>query len=269
MATGKYFYWVKLFESFFRSPQGIYLSKLGDNYGYLYLQILVLVVLNTGGRLEGHAGQASWPYTVNDIQKMVVNSYSIEFIEDALEKYEECGAMTRGEDGILFVTNFESLVGKETDYAGQKREQRRKNRVDNVQDNVLKNVHTEKEIEKEIEIELEKDKDIELEKEAAAVAAVNTAAVLQKWTDASGKKPTKAEKERLTKLFNQYGEERMLYGIDQCVSASVVKLNYLTAVLEGRGERAAAEDNKKAGRQAAMLNDDEILRTLESEMLQP
>lgn len=243
------------------------MSKLGDNYGYLYLQILVLVVLNTGGRLEGHAGQASWPYTVDDIQRMVVSRYSTEFIEDALEEYEKCGAMTRGEDGILFVTKFDSLVGKETDYAGQKREQRRKKGADNVQDNVLKNVHTEKEIEKEKE--LEKDKDIELEKEAAAVAAVNTAAVLQKWMDASGKKPTKAEKERLTKLFNQYGEERMLYGIDQCVSASVVKLNYLTAVLEGRGKKAAAEDNKKAGRQAAMLNDDEILRTLESEMLQP
>lgn len=233
--------------------------RLGPDYVLLYWQILTMVVLNTGGRLEEQAGKIKWKYTAKDIKSMIASDYSTEFIEGALEQYENGGLMSRGEDGVLFVNNFDSLVGKETDYAPQKRNQRKKKSVDIV--------HTE--IEKELELEL--DKEIDKEIDTAAVAAVNTAAttVLQKWTDASGKRPTKAEEERLTQLLDQYGEEYMLYGISECVNASVVRLSYLTAVLEGRGERAAAEDNKKAGRQAAMLNDDEILRTLESEMLQP
>lgn len=96
------------------------------------------------------------------------------------------------------------------------------------------------------------------------------AEVFRAWDRASARCMTMAENERLLALYDQYGKERLLYGINQCVSASVVKLNYLTAVLEGRGKKAATkggEGTKRQGKAVQELENDPILIELQKEML--
>lgn len=96
------------------------------------------------------------------------------------------------------------------------------------------------------------------------------AEVFRAWDRASGRCMTMAEGERLLSLYDQYGKERLLYGINQCVSASVVKLNYLTAVLEGRGKKDTTKDGRNSKRREKAvqeLENDPILIELEREML--
>ena len=96
------------------------------------------------------------------------------------------------------------------------------------------------------------------------------AEVFRAWDRASGRCMTMAEGDSLLALYDQYGKERLLYGINQCVSASVVKLNYLTAVLEGRGKKAATKDggnSKRREKAVQELENDPIIIALEREML--
>ena len=96
------------------------------------------------------------------------------------------------------------------------------------------------------------------------------AEVFRAWDRASARCMTMAENERLLALYDQYGKERLLYGINQCVSASVVKLNYLTAVLEGRGKKDTTKDGENSKRREKAvqgLENDPIIIELEREMM--
>ncbi len=96
------------------------------------------------------------------------------------------------------------------------------------------------------------------------------AEVFRAWDRASGRCMTMAEGDSLLALYDQYSKERLLYGINQCVSASVVKLNYLTAVLEGRGKKDTTKDggnSKRREKAVQELENDPIIIELEREMM--
>lgn len=124
MATGKRYYWIKLRESFMSSDTVDFLmsQKDGANYVVLY-QMLCLKTINTGGRLSRTIGEIVIPYDVEKIQRDC-KWFSIDTIRIALNLYKRFGLIYEEQDGTLVLAEHDELVGSETNWAAQKRNQR-------------------------------------------------------------------------------------------------------------------------------------------------
>jgi len=153
MATGKRFYWMKLKQSFLTSDTIDYFMSQPDGANYVVLyQMLCLMTINTGGRLSRQIGEVIIPY---DIEKITRDCkwFSADTVRVALDLYRAFGLIYVDVDGVLVIADHESLVGSETDYARQKKNQRVSGRdfpalpvdssVDSGVDNVHEDVHTE------------------------------------------------------------------------------------------------------------------------------
>lgn len=123
MATGKRYYWLKLKESFMTSDTVDFLmsQKDGANYVVLY-QMLCLKTINTEGRLSRTIGEIVIPYDVSKIQRDC-KWFSSDTIRVALELYKRFGLVYEDQDGTLVLANHDEMVGSETDWAKQKRNQ--------------------------------------------------------------------------------------------------------------------------------------------------
>ena len=152
MATGKRFYWMKLKESFMTSDTIDYFMSQPDGANYVVLyQMLCLKTINTGGRFCRQIGEVVIPY---DVEKIVRDCkwFSADTVRVALDLYMAFGLIYHDEDGVMVMANHAELVGSETDYAMQKKNQRVSGKtppalpedksVDKSVDNVHENVHT-------------------------------------------------------------------------------------------------------------------------------
>lgn len=97
-------------------------QKDGANYVVLY-QMLCLKTINTGGRFSRTIGEIVIPYDVNKIQRDC-KWFSLDTIRVALELYKQFGLVYEEQDGTLVITDHHNLVGSETDFAQQKRDQK-------------------------------------------------------------------------------------------------------------------------------------------------
>lgn len=97
-------------------------QKDGANYVVLY-QMLCLKTINTGGRFSRTIGEIVIPYDVNKIQRDC-KWFSLDTIRVALELYKRFGLVYEEQDGTLVITDHHNLVGSETDFAQQKRDQK-------------------------------------------------------------------------------------------------------------------------------------------------
>lgn len=153
MAKGKRYYWFKLKQSFMTSDTVDYfMSQENGPYYVILYQTLCLKVINTGGRFSRTIGNVEIPYDTRKLQRDC-KWFPLEMIEKGIEYFKQFGLLLEDEKGVLYIDNFNELVGSETDFAEQKREQREKKprkkggkkngeNVDNVSDNVLEIVHT-------------------------------------------------------------------------------------------------------------------------------
>ena len=145
MATGKKFYWIKLRKDFMTSDTVDFLmgQKNGAQYVVLY-QMLCLMCLNTGGELARKIGEVIMPFDADKIQRDC-KYFSRDTIVIALGLFKKLGLIYEQSEGSLVISDFENLIGSETDYARQKRIQRKDGQthghlldiaVDNVHANV-------------------------------------------------------------------------------------------------------------------------------------
>ena len=162
MATGKRYYWLKLYEDFLTGDIVDYLmTKNGVNgasYIILY-EMLCIKAINTCGRLEYQVGEVIIPYDVDKIQRDL-KWFSTDTIIVALNIFKSLGLIYEDVNGTLVLVDHNKLVGSETDYAAQKKLQRQNqqqqlpppNKYEGV-DIVHSDVHT--------DIEKDKEKDID------------------------------------------------------------------------------------------------------------
>lgn len=94
----------------------------GANYVVLY-QMLCLKTINTDGRLSRQIGEIIIPFDVEKIQRDC-KWFSIDTIRVALNLYRQVGLIYEDVDGTLVMADHENLVGSETDWASQKKNQR-------------------------------------------------------------------------------------------------------------------------------------------------
>lgn len=160
MSDNKKYYWLKLKEDFFEEDtiQWLEEQENGKDYCLFYLK-LCLKSLKTNGVLIRNVGQILVPYDVKKLSD-ITNTKSDTVIV-AMEVFKKIGLVQVLENGEIYMTQLENMVGSESKWAEKKRKQRIK---DKPEDNVLKlSQKSPREIEKEIEIEIEIDKDIEKE----------------------------------------------------------------------------------------------------------
>lgn len=169
MADKKKFYWIKLKDSFMTSDKVDYLMSQegGANYIVLY-QMLCLKTINTDGNLVRKIGEVILPFDAEKIQRDC-KYFSIDTVRMAMNIYKALGMIYEQEDGFLRISDFDDLVGEETNWAIQKRRQRSISGQCPPECLPMStdNVHTEIEIrdrDKEIDIrDRNKEKDIEID----------------------------------------------------------------------------------------------------------
>ena len=164
MANKKY-YWLKLKEDFFEEDtiQWLEEQENGKDYCLFYLK-LCLKSLKTNGILIRNVGQMLVPY---DVKKLAtITNTKQDTVIVAMEVFKKIGLVQVLENGEIYMTQLERMVGSETNKAELMRKKRERDKIqqktgNNVTDllpssySIKENCYTEKEIAKEKEIEKE------------------------------------------------------------------------------------------------------------------
>lgn len=165
MTTKKY-YWLKLKEDFFEEDTIEWLEEQenGVYYSNFYLK-LCLKGLKNEGILIRNVGDVLIPY---DLKKLAeITRVKIDTVIVAMELFKKIGLVQILENGEIYLTQLELMVGSETSKAQIMRNKRAKDRKQSLkkENNVTsKLLNVTKQLPKSY-TEIEKDKDKELDKE--------------------------------------------------------------------------------------------------------
>ena len=120
----KKYYWIKIKDSFMTSEKVDFLmsQKNGANYVVLY-QCLCLKCANTNGELVRTINEVIIPFDENKIVRDC-KWFDIDTVRVALSLYKKLGLIYEQENGNLKISNFENMVGYESQYAIKQREYR-------------------------------------------------------------------------------------------------------------------------------------------------
>lgn len=157
MEKAKRYYWIKLKTDFFNLAEIDFLlsQKNGCQYIVLY-QMLCLQTANNNGQLASKVGEIIVPY---DPDKIVRDTkyFNKDTVIVAMDLFRKLNLIYTDEGNCLRISGFENMVGSETNWAKEKREQREKKKL--LEGHCPENVLTEIDIEKEIDIEIDGLKD--------------------------------------------------------------------------------------------------------------
>lgn len=222
----KKYYWLKLKEDFFEEDTLAWLEEQtnGKEYCLFYLK-LCLKSLKTNGILIRNVGQILIPYDVKKLGE--ITKTDIDTVTVAMELFKKIGLIQILDNGEIYITQLEQMVGSETKWAKYKKKERELKKLDNVQllSNVNpKNVHTE--IEKEKEIDIEKDIDIEVSTTKVALIPKNLECIAIAWNNLNLSTIKSIQNTRL-KLLNvrikDYGIDGVLQAINNIKESSFLK----------------------------------------------
>ena len=137
LAENKKFYWIKLKTDFFNQETIDFLMSQPNGCQYVVLyQMLCLKTANNGGTLATSIGEMIVPY---DVSKIVRDTKYFDFdtVTIALGLFKQLGLIYEGNENILKISNFDSMVGFESQWAEKKRAYREKKRqlTEKVEDN--------------------------------------------------------------------------------------------------------------------------------------
>lgn len=222
----KKYYWLKLKEDFFEEDTLAWLEEQtnGKEYCLFYLK-LCLKSLKTNGILIRNVGQILIPYDVKKLGE--ITKTDIDTVTVAMELFKKIGLIQILDNGEIYITQLEQMVGSETKWAKYKKKERELKKLDNVQllSNINpKNVHTE--IEKEIEKDIEKDIEIEVSTTKVALIPKHLECIVIAWNNLNLSTIKSIQNTRL-KLLNarikDYGIDGVLQAINNIKESSFLK----------------------------------------------
>ena len=153
MEKAKRYYWIKLKTDFFNLAEIDFLlsQKEGCRYIVLY-QMLCLQTANNNGELVSRLGEMIVPYNPDKIARDT-KYFSKDTVIVAMELFKKLNLIYTDDGVCLKIAGFENMVGSETNWAKQKREQREKQKLLSGQcpPNVLQDIDT------ELDLEIDKD----------------------------------------------------------------------------------------------------------------
>lgn len=243
MATGKRYYWIKLKDSFMSSDEIDYLMSQPDGANYVVLyQMLCLKTINTNGCLVSKIGEMLIPYDAEKIQREC-KWFPLSTVRLALTVYKQIGLIFENPDGTLSISDYQNMIGSETDWAAKNRKIR-SNAANkelqaghdtghttghNVSTDGGENVPTEKEIEKD------KDKDIEnrerVKDNGSPTVDAGLAEIIRSFEDNLGGFPP-AAREDLLGWREIFTDDLILLAIKKAALAGVRKWSYVNGILK-------------------------------------
>ncbi|CEH34751.1 phage replisome organizer N-terminal domain-containing protein [Romboutsia lituseburensis] len=155
MTNTKKYYWLKLKEDFFEEDAIAWIEEQenGKDYCLFYLK-LCLKSLKTNGLLIRNVGSMLVPYDAKTLAK--VTNTDIDTVKVAMETFTRIGLVQILENGEIFISQLQNMVGSETKWAEKKRLQRqKKDNVPLLSGQSPIEIEKEKELEKELEIDIE------------------------------------------------------------------------------------------------------------------
>lgn len=204
--ANKRYYWLKLKEDFFENDDIKLIESLpnGKDYIIFYLKLLCKSLKNDGILRYKNI----IPYTPEMFSS--ITNTNIDIVNGALEKFKALNMVDILDDGALYMSDVQNMIGSETNWAKIKRDQRKE--LDIVQSlskqcpDKIGNCPTEIEIEKEKETETEKEIEIERDKEFSDRSEKATPKTKIKKITFGEYKHVKLTKEQFDKLCEDYGE---------------------------------------------------------------
>lgn len=241
MATGKRYYWIKLKDSFMSSDEIDYLMSQPDGANYVVLyQMLCLKTINTNGCLVSKIGEMLIPYDAEKIQREC-KWFPLSTVRLALTVYKQIGLIFENPDGTLSISDYQNMIGSETDWAAKNRKIR-SNAANkelqaghdtghttghNVSTDGGENVPTEKEI--------EKDKDIEnrerVKDNGSPTVDAGLAEIIRSFEDTIGSFPP-AAKDALMGWREIFTDDLILMAIKKAALAGIRKWSYVNGILK-------------------------------------
>ena len=251
------YYWLKLKEDFFQQEAIEWLEeqKNGKEYSLFYLK-LCLKSLQNGGTLVRQIGTKTIPYTAKKLGEVTSTSPAI--AEQAIELLKDIGLVVEQDNGVLFIPGLTEMVGSESSSreAVKKRTQRLRKRGqegdtqgdnlspqcpqydnDNVPNNVpsdVPNMSSQKGTNCPTEI---RDKRLEIrDKEYISLlnplsCSVEGQNVTQLYEQKIGMINANVA-EQLADLLEQYGEERVINGIQIAHERRARTIGYVAKCVE-------------------------------------
>lgn len=159
MEKTKRYYWIKLKTDFFNLAEIDFLLSQQDGCKYIVLyQMLCLQTANNNGELASRLGEMIVPY---DADKIVRDTkyFSRDTVIVAMELFKKLNLIYTEEENCFRIAGFENMVGSETGWAKQKREQREKQKL--LSGQCPPNSPIEIDIDKESDTEIDKNIDID------------------------------------------------------------------------------------------------------------
>ena len=245
MEEKKKYYWIKLKTDFFdeNTIDWLMSQKNGCEYVVLY-QMLCLKTANSNGSLTTKIGEMIVPY---DVEKIVRDTkyFDSDTVIVALELYKKLGLIYENKEGLLTISNYTMMVGSESasKEAVKKREYR--NRL-KAKEAIQLPEHTEK-IGKKKDIEVDKkgtncpteirDKRLEI-RNREYISLLNPLScsvegqnVTQLYEQKIGTINANVA-EQLADLLEQYGEKRVVNGIQIAHERRARTIGYVAKCVE-------------------------------------
>lgn len=123
MPEDKRFFWMKLNESFFEDETIAWLEEQTNGKEYvLFLLKLCLKSLKTNGILMRAIGNIFIPYDVAKLAEMTRTD--VDTVAVAMQLFQKIGIIEILEDGAIYISILENMVGSETKWAKFKRNER-------------------------------------------------------------------------------------------------------------------------------------------------
>lgn len=125
MSDTKKYYYLRLKDNFFQSPNVRYLETMKNGYEYIVLLLkLQLLSINNNGRLA----IGDRPYTPSQLARMT--GHALKFVQGAIPIFKELGLLEVQGNGAIYVPDIPNLVGKSSGEADRQREYQRKKKED-------------------------------------------------------------------------------------------------------------------------------------------
>lgn len=150
----KKYYWLKLKEDFFDDDTIKWIEEQdnGKEYCLFYLK-LCLKAIKKEGSIIRIVGNSLIPYDMEGIAE--ITNTNIDTVMIAMEIFKKIGLIEIYDNGEIYMSQLNTMLGSETKWANYKRKQRLSKDKTVMIGQCPKNVHTEieKEIEKEVDVE--------------------------------------------------------------------------------------------------------------------
>lgn len=241
MATGKRYYWIKLKDSFMSSDEIDYLMSQPDGANYVVLyQMLCLKTINTNGCLVSKIGEMLIPYDAEKIQREC-KWFPLSTVRLALTVYKQIGLIFENPDGTLSISDYQNMIGSETDWAAKNRKIRSNAANKELQaghdtgHTTGHNVSTDGGENVPTEEEIEKDKDIEnrerVRDNGSPTVDAGLAEIIRSFEDNLGGFPP-AAREDLLGWREIFTDDLILLAIKKAALAGVRKWSYVNGILK-------------------------------------